>query len=448
MTKSKLLAAALGVLVLAGSVAPAIAQQNPVPAAPASGFTKISAAERAATLDAIRAKVRELYVFPERKAAIVARLDAGQKAGRYDVADPNAFADLVSEDLRASSGDRHMYLLVDPVQYAAASAPDSVAEPQVEALFRERAERANHGLAEMRILGGNVRYLKITQFHWIDDETGQAYQDAIRFLKDGDAIIIDVRGNGGGAALAVQYLVSHFMKPDQLLLTFTRGKDIPSQSRTLGYLPEGRLTGKPLYVLTDGGSGSATEEFAYHVQQFKLGELIGQTTAGAANNNDMMPIAPGFVLSISAGRPIHAVSGTNWEAVGVKPDVEVPAEQALDVAMERALAKLAASPTATAASKVEYAWAKAEIDSRLHPVTVPVDRLRGLVGGYGPGSVTLRDGALWLARPDRPERRLSPMDDKGLFGADGTAYLRVRFTAAGLELLRPDGSPPVLLPRR
>jgi C-terminal processing protease CtpA/Prc len=76
------------------------------------------------------------------------------------------------------------------------------------------------------------------------------------------------------------------------------------------------LKGKPLYVLIDGGVGSAAEAFAYDVQQFKLGELIGATTAGAANNNDLLPIAPAFILSISSGRPEHAVSKTTGRAWG------------------------------------------------------------------------------------------------------------------------------------
>src|SRR6185295_8308874 len=99
------------------------------------------------------------------------------------------------------------------------------------------------------------------------------------------AIVIDLRGNGGGDPLAVRYLVSHFMAPNQLLITFLEAGKAPEESRTLADLPAGRLTGKPLYVLTDRRCGSACEDFAYAVQQFKLGELVGATTAGAANNN-------------------------------------------------------------------------------------------------------------------------------------------------------------------
>jgi C-terminal processing protease CtpA/Prc len=104
----------------------------------------------------------------------------------------------------------------------------------------------------------------------------------------------------------VQYLVSHFLKPGMLEITFLQAGREPVQTRVLDHLPAGRMLGKPLYVLVDQGTASAAELFAYDVQQFKLGTLIGTRTAGAANNNDFVPIAPGFMLSVSTGRPVHS----------------------------------------------------------------------------------------------------------------------------------------------
>ncbi|MFA7263413.1 MAG: S41 family peptidase [Caulobacter sp.] len=446
-TKSKLLAAALGALVLAGAAAPGFAQPPATPPAAVAPAASLTPAQRAAVLAEIRAKVSQLYVFPERRAAIVAALTNAEKAGRYNLDSSAAFAEAVSEDLAASSHDKHMYLLADPAEYAALSAPAATAEAEAQAFWRERALSDNHGLTEMKILPGNVRYLKIAGFHWIDDETGQAYDDAMRFLRGGDAVVIDLRGNGGGSGAAVNYLTSHFMKPGALLLTFTRASETPEQSRAREFLPAGRLIGKPLYVLTDGGCFSACEEFAYHVQQFRLGERIGTTTGGGANNNDQMPIAPGFVLSVSAGRPVHAVSGTNWEGVGVKPDVDASPTQALDVALKRALTGLAASTTATARQRENYAWALIDAEARLRPVTLAPERLQALAGRYGGAEISFRDGSLWLTRADRPERQLIPLDDKGLFAAEGAANLRARFVPGALELTWQGDPEPVRLAR-
>ena len=178
MRHGRHLIAVAAALALSAAATPLLARQ-PQPAPASAAFSSLSPAERTAALDAIRAKVRELYVFPERRQAIIDRLNAGQKAGRYNLASPSAFAEAVSADLLAGSGDKHMYLVVDPAQYAASLAPAGQDGTAIDALFAERARRDNQGLTEMKILGGNIRYLKIGQFHWVDDVSGQAYEDAL-----------------------------------------------------------------------------------------------------------------------------------------------------------------------------------------------------------------------------------------------------------------------------
>jgi hypothetical protein len=402
---------------------------NPAPA------TRLSAADRNTALETVKQVLADQYVFPELRAKLVERLNRGQKAGRYDVDEPNVFAERVTDDLRAVSRDGHLSLRHSPAEYAAALAPPGSDEGSP-ARWRRRAVRDHHGLRELRILPGNVRYLRITGFEWVNDETGAAYDGAMRFLADGDAIIVDLRGNGGGSAQAVQYLTSHFLPADTLLLTFVQGSEPPFQSRTLSHLPAGRLRGKPLYVLIDRGVASAAEEFAYHVQQFELGELVGDTTAGGANNNRLVPVAPTFILSVSIGRPIHAVSKTNWEGTGIAPSARAAPSQALDVAHSLALRRMTGTPGTDPEVLAEYDWALTAVEARLRPVTVPSARLRALAGRYGETAVTLRDGALWMARPDREARRLVPLTADGLFEVEGVDVLRVRFGPGRLELLR------------
>ena len=446
--RSLLLASAI--LVLLAPAAPALARQV------ASGVEQaapnaLSRADRDAALTSIAAAVRASYVFPEKDAAIVARLDKARQDGRYDTADAGIFAERVSEDLAAASGDHHMYMLYDPAQYAAAVSPapaGDLGHGAGSAAFEHGlAVRNHHGLVEQKILPGNIRYLKIAAFEWIQDETGAVYDDALRFLKDGDAVVIDLRGNPGGSHPAVRYLVSHFMDPGVLEMTFLESGQAPEQSRTLDHLPAGRLKGKPLYVLIDGNTGSAAEAFAYDVRQFKLGELVGATTAGAANNNRFLPIAPGFMLSVSFGRPVHAVSQTNWDGAGVAPTVAASPDHALDTAQSLALNRLAATPGASPEARAEYGWARITVEAALKPVTIPAGRLKAWAGSYGEVTISLRDGKLWLARADRPLRGLTPLTAEGLFAVDGSDMLRVRFTATGLETLWRGDPEPRVYPR-
>lgn len=430
---------------------PALAQRAaPTAVARSDALTTLAAGQRTAAIEAIIAAVREKYVFPDRVPAIEARLRAGQTAGRYDTDSPGTFAERVSEDLRESSNDGHMYLNVDPAQYALArqATGDLEEDPAMAGYWRRLAERSNHGLRDMRILSGNVRYLRVAGFNWVDDESGAAYDAAARFLRDGDAIVIDLRGNGGGSHGAVRYLISHFLAPGTLELTLTRAGRPPEQWRALDYLPAGRLTGRPLFVLIDGRTGSAAEAFAYDVQQFRLGQLIGARTAGAANNNGFTPIAPGFMLSVSFGRPVHAVSQSNWEGTGVSPDVVVAPEQALETAQSLALAALEERAGADPADRADWAWARTGIEARLHPVAIPAARLRPLAGSYGRNRIVLRDGTLWLERADRPAARLMPMTGDGLFAVEGyDDALRLRLTGPAMEMLWVDEPAPRIVPR-
>jgi hypothetical protein len=414
---------------------------RPPASAPSQASAPLSAAQRAGALREIRAVFQERYVFPEMRPVIVKRLSDAQAAGRYDVDDPRQFAERVTEDLRTVGHDKHLSLAFDPAGYAAALAPAGSAEGSDEQ-WRREAIRRHHGLEGLQRLPGNLRCLRITSFEWVRDETGAAYDDAMRFLKDGDAVIIDLRGNPGGSHAAVRYLVSHFLDDDKPLMDFLEGDDPPTQSRTLEHLPAGRMKGKPLYVLIDGNAASAAEEFAYHVQQFKLGELIGAKTAGAANNNRFLPIAPGFMLSVSYGRPRHPVSRSNWEGEGVAPSVPAEPSQAPEVAQSLALQRLANDGGASPENRAEYAWAQTAVQARLHPARWTQAQLQTLVGHYGDAQITLSEGALWFARPQGSARRLLPLTADGLFAFEGMEMLRARLTGNALELtqLGQDGS--------
>ncbi|MBI1752019.1 MAG: S41 family peptidase [Acidobacteria bacterium] len=418
-----------------------------LPQSPAPGLAHLSASDRAAALKAIQAAFQERYVFPEMRPAIIERLEQSRKDGRYDLDDPVIFAERITQDLEAVSHDLHLYLRTDPAAYAAAMAPPQSTEGMA-AFRRHKAIREHHGLSELKVLPGNLRYLKITGFKWVQDETGSIYDEAMRFLKDGDAVIIDLRGNGGGSSAAVRYLVSHFLDEDVLEMTFHQGSEIPKQSRTLDHLPAGRLKGMPLWVLIDRYVASAAESFAYDVAQFKLGELVGSPTIGAANNNELLPIAPSFILSLSFGRPVHAVSQTNWEGVGVKPAIQTLPGQELDVAQSRALAFLAKNPAAMPEALADYAWAKVAVEARLHPVALDPAQLKALSGQYGNGEIAYREGSLWWDRSKRPSVRLLPLTEESLFAVEHLDILRLRLTGKTMEQLWMGEPAPRVIPKK
>jgi hypothetical protein len=412
-----------------------LAAGGPSPAATGQSL----AIDRTAAVRQIERAIDTTYVFPALRPKIIAQLERSRRANHYNVADPELFAQRVTADLDAVAHDGHLYLMSDAAQYAAMLAPAASSEG-LDAFRHAIAVRDHSGLTKLEILPGNVRYLRLEHFQWIADVTGSAYDDAARFLKDGDAVIIDLRSNGGGNSDAADYFSNAFLAPDPL-----RPDSAQSRER------DPRWAGKPLYLLVDAGVASAAEAVAYGAQQEKTAIIVGSSTYGAANNNMKFPIAPQFVLSVSYNRPINPISGTNWEGNGVKPDIFVPGVAALDAAQLDALDRLSKSPNVIAERLAEYRWARVAIEARLHPVALDRPRLESMAGVYG--TVELRDtpAGLRFYRSDRPKRPqgvvMIPLNTQGLFSIDGYDDLRADVTPTGLALLHGAEDARELFPR-
>ncbi|HXC56819.1 MAG TPA: S41 family peptidase [Rhizomicrobium sp.] len=389
--------------------------------------TPLTPAQEHAAVDTAEKLIAKNYVL-EDKRAVVAELRRREAAGRYAISNPAQFAQTLSDDLVEITQDRHMWFAYDPAGYRAALLPhdENHGDPLSAAAFA----RNNQGYEEMRILPGNIRYVNFTGFEWSGAPTASVIADVARFLHGGDAIVLDIGGNGGGAPEAVQALVSYFLPPDgRVLMTFHDGRSGKTNAtHVLAALAGPRLTGIPLYVLISGNTGSAAEEFATHTRYFKLGTLVGSTTAGAANNNDVFPIAPYFLQSISYGRPVHPVSGTNWERVGVAPDIVAPRPLALATAEVAALTGLMAN--AAPERRAQYAWALVAAQAQLTPLKLDAEALGAYAGQYGVRKIWLEDGVLAYRREGREATPLTPLAPD-LFALAGNADQRVQFRRAG-----------------
>jgi hypothetical protein len=416
----------------------------------ASSATQMATASPAAKVNgrevatAIRKLLDANYVVPETRPKFDAVLDKNIAAGRYDISDPDELVNRLNADLHTVTADKHLNVIHDPETSAklAAAPPDAGADDGPPAADQiAAAERRNSGLAEMRILPGNIRYLDTEGFIWAGESTARAYDDAMRFLAGGDAVIIDLRNNGGGSPQAVRYLVSHFLAPNTPLMTFYIGSKPAQHTTTLATTNAPRMVGKPLYVLTSGGTASAAEEFTGHVAGYKLGELIGENTAGAGFRNEFFGLPDGMVISISVGRAILASTGKNWEGVGFAPNTAVPVDQALDVAQAHALKRLAstASPDKRRPLEVQAAMLLAK--------TTPVKTAlpaAAYAGDYGERIVQLNGETLTVTRKGGATSKLIAIGPNQ-FAYENDPGGTLTFDIAGdratkLHLVRSDGS--------
>ncbi|HET9639474.1 MAG TPA: S41 family peptidase [Allosphingosinicella sp.] len=417
------------------ALAAGMAEAQPVAAAavaPADGRTVVTA---------LRKVLAENYVLPDVRPKLDSALAKGLAAGRYDVSDPAILVERVNADLAAVTPDKHLGLNYDPQQAAQLSGAPRQDDGPATAEQLRVARLRNHGIVELKWLSGNIRYMELRGFMWTGPESARAYDDAMRFLSGGDAVIIDLRRNGGGSPDAVQYLVSHFMEPNRPLVTFHMGATQVDKLSTLASLPAGRMVGKPLYVLTSGGTASAAEEFTGHVAGFNLGEVIGDTTAGAGFRNTFFPLPGGYLISVSVGRAVLASTGKDWEAVGIAPTVAIAADKALDLATARAMRRIAAA--APPQDKAALEASAQMLTAQVQPVATALP-LAAYAGSFGERKVWVEEGRLAYQREGGPKLALVAIGPN-LFAFENDATTRVEYkvagnAATGFELQRGDGS--------
>lgn len=318
------------------TVGPAYGQAAP-PDKAASGAATIDAATRKRVVEAAIAEMTREYVHPKAVPAISKVLRSGLSDRYRSIADPQTFVEAVNADLARTANDRHLRLLWSRQPLPKLPNPEHV-DP---ALLQEQQAfmaRRNFAIRQAQVLDGNIGYLKINGF-LPPDEAGATLSAAMAFLKHSDALVIDLRDNGGGDPDGVAMLVSYLVPPDTLINTFhRRDKDVADQVWTMPYVPGGRWSiDRPVFVLTSNDTASGAEEFAYDLQQLKRGTVVGASTWGGANPGKMVPIDDHFAIFIPFGSAINPISNANWEGIGVKPDVAVKPSEALATARQLAL---------------------------------------------------------------------------------------------------------------
>jgi len=301
--------------------------------------TTIDAATRARVIDGAIAKLDEFYVDPELARKMEDGIRSRQKRGEYDaVTDGSAFAEMLTANLRDVSHDKHLR-----VDFSPAPQPEMPSKPDANmiAQYRQQMERMNCGFEKVELRSGNVGYVKFNMFA-DPDICGPTAVAAMNFLANVDAIIFDLRENGGGDPKMVAFISSYlFSEPTHLNDLWERKAGTTQQYWTLPYVPGKRLDGKPVYVLTSARTFSGAEEFCYNLKNLKRATLVGETTGGGAHPVAGHRIDDHFMIGVPFAKAINPVSKTNWEGTGVAPDVKVAAADALSTAEKLAGEKLA-----------------------------------------------------------------------------------------------------------
>lgn len=301
----------------------------------------IDAAARAEVIDGVLKKLNDAYVFPEVAKKMEQAIRERVQKKEYDgVTSALRFAQTLTTHLQEVSHDKHLR-----VNYSHDSIPPETPRREPTPEERERylgfLKSINFGFEKVERLSGNVGYLDLRGF--LDASLGgETVVAAMNFLANTDALVIDLRQNGGGSPAMVA-LISSYLFDDSTHLNdlYWREGERTHQWWTAPYVPGKRYGHKDVYILTSNRTFSAAEEFTYNLKNLKRATIVGETTGGGAHPGGPSRINAHFAVWVPRGRAINPISKTNWEGTGVEPDVKVPANEALKTAHLAAVNKIA-----------------------------------------------------------------------------------------------------------
>lgn len=415
---------------------PQAAASAPPPPAAAPAVQPFGPAARTQALQRIAALIESKYVYKDKAAAIAAEVRAlASDPELASARDQAMWAAILTRRLKTH--DLHFGVSWSPPGARRPTLTAVTAPPSPEAMDRMMASD-NYGFQAVERLPGNIGYVRMSFFADFDrslsgDKTPNARragEAALRLVANTDAVIFDLRQNGGGSPDMIDLLLSAFFGDKPVLLNrfYLREGDRKIDFTTLADYSGARRPSVPVYVLTSGRTASAAEEFSYDVQTQKRGLIVGETTAGGANPGGTFDAGEGFQVFISTGAAINPITGTNWEAVGVKPDVAVPAAEALERAQALALETVLKQNASTA--PVEARWTLERLNAERAGVRLTPEQTAAFVGDYSGRRVALEDGVLVYRRDRAPAQRLIPLGDDA-FALDGTPGVRVSFERGG-----------------
>ena len=302
---------------------------------------RIDAGARARAIAGAAALLDTFYVFPDVARRMGDSLRARLARKEYDkYTNGVTFAMRLDDDLAEVAHDKHLHVnysarALPPDASHPAGAPPPAPSPEDQAREREFLDGINCGFVRAEQLPGNVGYLKFNMFADTDMCAATA-SAAMNFVAGTRALIIDMRDNGGGSPGMVAFVSSYlFDRRTHLNDLWTRRTGETKEFWTSDSVSGRRFGGtKPIYVLTSARTFSGAEEFTYNLKNLKRATIVGETTGGGAHPVAGHRIDEHFMIGVPFARAINPITHTNWEGVGVKPDIPVPANDALATAQK------------------------------------------------------------------------------------------------------------------
>jgi len=188
--------------------------------------------------------------------------------------------------------------------------------------FEMKRDVINVSSVRSRMLEPGIGYLRVTTF---SSSTGKGLADEFRKLRkaapDGKlkGMVLDLRNNPGGVLNAAVEVSDAFL--DKGTIVSIKGR-VNDANREYNSTPGDLLEGKPLVILVNGGSASASEIVAGALQDHKRGLVVGTKTFGKGSVQTILPLQNDSAIKLTTAR-YYTPSGRSIQAEGIGPDITI-----------------------------------------------------------------------------------------------------------------------------
>ncbi|MET1037001.1 MAG: S41 family peptidase [Aeromicrobium sp.] len=286
------------------------------------------------TARAVADLIEQHYVLADVATELAALLRDRADAGSYaSVAREVDLAARITADLQSITNDKHLRLLHHAEPLVDLADPGLVA-----AAHLKQAEAASYGVSGPTWVEGRLAVVRFSPLLFHPSVSGAALTTAMQAVADARGLVLDLRDCRGGAPSAVCLVLTYLLGPE-VHLTDLEARDPADlhQLWTLPWVPGPMVPDDvPVAVCTSSATFSGAEDLAYTLQAHRRAIVVGETTGGGAHPRHGFRVTEHLEVTIPVARAVSRVTGSNWEGVGVVPDVDCPATDALD----RALAQL------------------------------------------------------------------------------------------------------------
>jgi retinol-binding protein 3 len=360
---------------------------------------KLTRTEMKTLVDSIASILNRQYVFPDKGVVISGAIKEKFMAGSYDsFGNRLELSRQIRKDIQAAHRDPHLRFGYDPMlaaQLESKPAPEEVEKRREMDLAASRD--GNFSFVRVEILPCDIGYIRWDAFSPYVDEAKPVLDAAFRFVSNCDALIIDMRYNGGGSPDMVLQTQNYFFDRKVPMCHIIEGKDT-----TMRYTDPSKTNFKlsmPVYILTSKSSFSGAEDFAYGMKYSGRALIVGDTTKGGAHPTRMFSFGQGFVGAVPFARSYHEVTKTDWEGTGVYPDVYIRSNDAMKKA-QSLIIESAVSKTRDEREKNIYRWYLNEL--RAQAKLPPPEVLNAYTGTYEGGlDFYVSEGHLFCRNAER-----------------------------------------------